>query len=248
MFLETDGIVIKTSKSTNNDIFLTLFTKKAGKIEVVANGAKSSKSPLAACSKPYVFGQFFINTSSKTMRLNSCTIYESNFRITESLEKLAYGSYILELCRHSTHKNIVDLEHYSLIVEIASLLSKRELDYKLMQLTYLIKLSRITGHMPSLLKKCISCGLEVDEPLFSVIEGGLIHPECITSSTKYYRLNDKFLQIIEYLSVKDVRVIVNTKIHYMYIEKLLPIFEEYICHHLDISDIKSKSFIATLIE
>ncbi len=246
MFLETDGIVLKTTKSTNNDVFLTILTRKAGKIEVVANGAKSSKSPLAACSKPFVFGLFMINTSGKTMRLNNCTIHDSNFRITESLEKLAYGSYILELCQLSTHKNMIDVDHYTLIVEIADILAKKDVDLRLLQLTYLIKLARFSGHMPNLSLNCTQCGTELKEFIFSINQGGLIHRKCVEEGDRYYKINQQFVQIIQYLSAKDIRIIINTKFHERYIDHLLPIFEGYVQKHLDIHHINSKSFIETL--
>ena len=67
MFFETDAIVLRSTKSINNDIFLNILTRKAGKMDVVANGAKSSKSQLAAASKPFVFGNFTLNTNSKTI-------------------------------------------------------------------------------------------------------------------------------------------------------------------------------------
>ncbi|MBF4694926.1 DNA repair protein RecO [Fusibacter ferrireducens] len=246
MFLETDGIVLKATKSTNNDVFLTVFTRKAGKIEVVANGAKSSKSPLAACSKPFVFGLFMINTSSKIMRLNNCTIHNSNFRITESLEKLAYGSYILELCHLSTPKNLIDLDHYMLVVEIVDLLAKKEVDLRLLQLSYLIKLAKFSGHMPNLTATCAQCGKPLDEFIFAINAGGLIHRHCIDETDQIFKINQQFMQIVQYLSVKDIRVIVNTKFHQRYIDHLLPMFELYISVHLDIRHINSKSFIETL--
>lgn len=248
MFLETDGIVLKTTKSTNNDVFLTILTRKAGKIEVVANGAKSSKSPLAACSKPFVFGLFMINTSGKTMRLNNCSIHDSNFRITESLEKLAYGSYILELCQLSTHKNMIDIDHYTLIVEIADILAKKDIDLRLLQLAYLIKLTKLSGHMPNLSEKCTNCGSGLDDYVFSINQGGLIHRHCIGEGDKVYKLNLQFVQIIQYLLVKDIRIIINTKFHQRYIDHLVPMFEAYVLNHLDIHHINSKTFIETLMK
>lgn len=246
MFLETDGIVLRTSKSTNNDIFLTILTRKAGKIEVVANGAKSSRSPLSACSKPFVFGLFMINTSGKMMKLVSCTIHESNFRITESLEAFAYGSYIFEVCHHTTHKNVIEPEHYTLIVEIADILSKQTRDYKLLQLAYLVKLSKFTGHMPNLTDKCMKCGETLDDYVFAVEEGGLIHRHCAGDQNTSYKLNLTFIQILRYLLVKDIRVVLKTKFHDKYINKLLPMMETYLMYHTEMSAINSKAFIEML--
>lgn len=243
MFFETDALVIKTTKSINNDLFLTLFSLKAGKIEVVANGAKSSKSQLSACSKPFVFGHFVLNTRSKVMRIISCEINASNFRIADQLETLAYGNYFLELCGLTTHNNVIDANHYQLIVEIIALLSTKRLDYDLLRVAYLIKLSELTGHKPNLLPACSTCGQIVDTYYFSISEGGLTCGGC---SKEGFKLNQKWLKIIEYLMAKDVRIIINTKIHPNYIQYLIQIFEAFLMYHLNIREIKSKDFLAAI--
>lgn len=243
MFFETDALVIKATKSINNDLFLTLFSLKAGKIEVVANGAKSSKSQLSACSKPFVFGHFVLNTRSKVMRIVSCEIHASNFRIADQLETLAYGNYFLELCGLTTHSNVVEVNHYQLIIEIISILSTKTVDFDLLRATYLIKLSELTGHKPNLSPVCTSCGQLAETFYLSISEGGLSCGDC---SKDGFKLNLKWLKIIEYLMNKDVRIISNTKIHPNYTQQLVKIFESFLMFHLNIKEIKSNDFLAAI--
>lgn len=248
MYFETDAIVLKATKTMNNDLFLTLFSKKGGKIEVVANGAKSSKSTLAACSKPFVFGNFMINTHGKTMKLMSCDIHDSHFRITEQLETLANGNYLLELCHLSTAPSIIDYDHYQLIVEAIGILARKNpetpVDYPLLRLAYLIKLSHFTGHQPELEMACTSCHGTSEVKYFSIEHGGLICENC--ASQNAYKVNTTMIQLIRYLQSKDLRIIIKTKIHEQYTGHLLKIFEPYLLHHLGIREIKSKDFLDTI--
>lgn len=248
MYFETDAIVLKTTKTMNNDLFLTLFSRKGGKIEVVANGAKSSKSPLAACSKPFVFGNFMINTHGKTMKLMSCDIYDSHFRITEQLETLANGNYLLELCNLSTAPSVIDYEHYQLIVEAIGILARRNpersLDYPLLRLTYLIKLAHLTGHQPELEQMCSACHVSTDVKFFSIEHGGLLCEKCAPRNA--IKINQTLIQLIRYLQLKDLRIIIKTKIHEGYILHLMRIFEPYVLHHLGIKEIKSKDFLESI--
>lgn len=251
MFFETDAIVLKSTKSLNNDIFLTLLTKKAGKIDVVSNGAKSSKSHLAAASKPFVFGTFTLNTHSKIIKVVSCEIIDSHFRIADKLENLAYGNYFLELCQLTSTPNVPDQEHYQLIVEMISCLSKansndENIDYELLRLAYLIKLSKLTGHAPNLVNPCIKCGASIPHPFFSIGDGGLICEKCSISSPNTIKLNQNSINLIEYLMKKDIRIIMKTKIHENYTKLLLSIFDPYIQHHNSIYEIKSKKFLDEL--
>lgn len=243
MFFETDALVIKATKSINNDLFLTLFSLKAGKIEVVANGAKSSKSQLSACSKPFVFGHFVLNTRSKVMRVVSCEIHASNFRIADQLETLAYGNYFLELCGLTTHSNVIEVNHYQLIIEIISLMSTKSIDYDLLRAAYLIKLSEITGHKPNLAPVCNICGTLSDTFYFSIADGGV---SCASCSNNGFKLNLKWIKIIEYLMKKDVRIIANTKIHPNYTQQLVKIFEAFLMFHLNIREIKSNAFLSAI--
>jgi len=246
MFFETDAIVIKAVKAQTNDIFLTLFTKKAGMLSVVANGAKSSRSTLAASSKPFVFGQFVINTKSKTMKLTNTSIYDSHFRITDNLETLAYGYYFLELCQYTIRENMADLDHFQLIVTLIDLLSKQQGNYQIMRLAYLIKLAGITGHAPNLGTTCTSCGHEHEHIYFSIEHGGLICQSCRNKESHAYKLNQSFVDVIRYLSVKDIRISAKTKIHDGYLNKLISMFEAYHRHHNQIYKINALDFLNTI--
>lgn len=256
MYLETDALVIKTTKTLNNDLFLTLFSRKAGKIEVVANGAKSSKSQLSASSKPFVYGSFSLNTHNKVTKVITCEIIDSHFRIADHLETLAYGNYFIELCNLITVPNIVDYQHFQLIVEIMNILSNgsklvgtdQQIDFELLKLAYLIKLSVITGHQANLQYVCTSCGGQENVLYFSTQAGGLICKNCEDVNYKGVKINETYLKLIHYLTIKDIRVIMKTKIHANYVLYLTKIYEDYIMFHNNISEIRSKSFLKSIGE
>lgn len=254
MYFETDALVLRTARTLNNDLFLTLFSRKVGKIEVVANGAKSSKSQLSSASKPFVFGHFVLNTKNKIMKVSSCEVIDSHFRIVDDLSTLAYGNYFLELCNLTTQTNSVDASHFQLIIEIMSLLAAKASrlkdetdkdidDIKLIKLAYLIKLATITGHRPNLSSNCTNCSNLVLKPSFSVNVGGIVCESCDRILNDSIRLNESFIKLIQYMEVKDVRIISKTKIHENYVVTLDRLFEAFIMHHNQIKEIKSKSFI-----
>ena len=245
MYFETDAIVLRANKNTNNDVFLTLFTQKGGKTEAVANGAKSSKSSLAACSKPFVYGHFILNTKTKIMKVHSCDILDSHFRIADDLERLAYGNYFLELCNLTTYTGVVDHEHFKLIIELIDLLVNKKKDPQTLRAAYLIKLAHLTGHKPNLSTLCQGCGIASEDALFSIYDGGLICRSC-AGDTPVHKLNGAFIDIMKYMLLKDIRIIANTKFHENYLIKLIQIYESYIMHHLEIDHINSKSFLESL--
>ena len=46
IILNTQGIVLKAVRYKENDVILTLFTRKLGKVSAIAKGAKRNKSSL----------------------------------------------------------------------------------------------------------------------------------------------------------------------------------------------------------
>ncbi len=251
MYFETDAIVIKATKTLTNDVFLTLLSRKAGKIEVVANGAKSSKSQLSAVAKPFVFGQFILNTQSKVMKIVSCEIHDSHFRVTDHIETLAYGNYFLELCNLVTAPNVVDLDHYQVFIEVIDQLSHKSetapQNLALLQIAYLIKLSVLTGHSPNLGDVCSSCNSSHSMTYFSVEQGGVLCKKCSELDRRAFKINEQMIQLIQYLMKKDIRIIMKTKIHDNYIQLLYAIFEAYILYHNGLKEIKSKDFILNIM-
>ena len=251
MYFETDAIVIKATKTLTNDVFLTLFSRKAGRIEVVANGAKSSKSQLSAIAKPFVFGHFILNTQSKIMKVVSCDIHDSHFRVTDHIETLAYGNYFLELCHLVTAPNVVDMDHYQIFIEVIDQLSHKSetapQNLTLLQVAYLIKLSVLTGHAPNLGNMCSSCNVVQSSAYFSVEQGGVLCKNCSNLDRRVYKINEQIIQLIHYLMKKDIRIIMKTKIHDNYIRILYTIFESYILYHIGIKEIKSKDFILNIM-
>ena len=51
VILNTQGIVLKSVTYKENDLILTIYTRKLGKISAIARGAKKSKSSLLSSSQ-----------------------------------------------------------------------------------------------------------------------------------------------------------------------------------------------------
>ena len=248
MYFETKAMVLKTNKGTDNSVFMTLFTENAGKVEVVANGAKSTKSQLHACAKPFVNGYFVLNTKTKPIKVQSCDLIDSHFKITNHLYALATGQYILELCHASTASGVVDVKHYQLVTSVIGMLSQCSQDalLKLIRLTYTIKLMTITGHKPQLASFCNRCHHDLDGFYFSAEAGGLICSQCLTAHEKVFKLSQSDVNLIAFISQSSLALIAKTTIHAAYIDKLLDVFDDYVCYHLGIQHMHSKDFLDSI--
>lgn len=214
---------------------------------MLASFAKSSKSSFAACSKPFVVGEFVVNTKLKTPKLIACDLDASNFRITDDLDKLTYGNYFLEVCLLTTFENIIDKKHYKLITNIISELSEIDVAFlPLMRLAYLVKLMKITGHGANLSPQCVQCGQKAETFWFDIREGQLICSNC--NPMKHgFKIKSDWVQLLKYIETKPMAILKSTKIHSGYMKPLIEIYEAFLKYHFQIRTIHSQEFIDMML-
>lgn len=97
MLSKWEGIVIRTIPYGESNKIVTLLTQEAGKITVMARGAKKPRSKLAAVTQPFTLGSFLIRKGRGMGTLSQGEQIESMRFIREDLEATSYASYILSL-------------------------------------------------------------------------------------------------------------------------------------------------------
>ena len=99
MILRVEGIVIRAVDYGEGNRILHVLTQEAGKISMMARGAKKVKSRFSAISQPFTYGQFVIfRSSSQAMgTINSGELIRSHQRLREDLVLSAYAAYLAEL-------------------------------------------------------------------------------------------------------------------------------------------------------
>jgi DNA repair protein RecO (recombination protein O) len=247
MYLKTNGIVLKRTKLSENDVLVTILTYKAGLVKAVIKGAKNPKSPLSAASHPFVFGEFVIRVDSKWSKVQSAEIIDSFYKVREDLEVLSYGSYFMELAIHILEDGVVNHKMYYLLLEtINTLVKTKPDDIKLLKVAYEIKLLEIAGYS-MMVEKCSECGCDntgfVD---FLVSSGGVLCPNCKSSEKKPIIVGKTIPKIIDYMKRKDIRVICQTQINVSYLEKMDILNKRYLSEHLGFNHSKSLEFINTM--
>ncbi|MDO7202942.1 DNA repair protein RecO [Paraclostridium bifermentans] len=55
IIVNTQGIVLRSARYKENDLILTIFTRKLGKISAIAKGAKRNKSSLLSSSQVFSY-------------------------------------------------------------------------------------------------------------------------------------------------------------------------------------------------
>ena len=248
MFFTSEAIVLKRTKLSDNDMILTLFTKKAGKMDAIANGARHPKSRFASGAHPFVLGRYNLSTGGSMAKVTSIDVHESFYHLREDLNKLAYGSWFLELADFVVVEGVTNHQLFYDLVESIHVLLDENVNPDQIKVAYEMKLIDSAGMRP-ILNECINCGARGDQRWqFSVPDGGLVCENCTGDFDNLFRMGKTLPKIMMYFLIKDMRIISKTKIHDSYIKRLDIILNAYLRHHLDKNSFKSLDFLNTIRE
>ena len=97
--VNAEGIVTKETKYGDTSRILTVATKELGKISVLASNARKGKSGLLSATSLFSHSSFtlFKGSSSSLYKLNEGTLLTSFAALKDSLDKMAYASYLCDI-------------------------------------------------------------------------------------------------------------------------------------------------------
>jgi len=82
IILNTQGIVLKAVRYEENDVILTLFTRKLGKVAALAKGAKRNKSSLLSSSQLFSYSNYTLKKQGGMYRVSQSDIIKSFYDIS----------------------------------------------------------------------------------------------------------------------------------------------------------------------
>ncbi len=179
-YLKDSGIVIKQFDVGEIDRIVLVFTKKMGKIKVMAKGARKVGNRLGGALDKFVFSEFLFYAGHFLPVIVQAEIKRSFRTLARSFEKWLLGNYVLYLIDQSLEEQSQQENLLGEVLKIFSFADKSApetvrrgvLKFKLMLLQYL-------GLQPQL-TSCATCNQENKKfHLWSHAEGGVICESCV---------------------------------------------------------------------
>jgi DNA repair protein RecO (recombination protein O) len=242
--IKLHGVVLKSINLAESDKIITIFTDRMGKIEVAVQGARKPKSKFMSSTQPFCYCEFVVYSGKNLYSLSQSNIIESFQTVLMDLDKLAYGSYILEVIDSLSEKDNKNVTMLALLLKTLYILTHDEVELRLLRFTFDYKAISIAGFMPQI-SNCIKCREKIeDKAYFNIVEGGISCTKCSTPKSQFYLNKDsiQFLHIIKNIKLEDLR---NIKYDEKTLLFLQNIFLNYIRYHTG-RDFKSLSFISQL--
>ncbi len=179
-YLTVTGIVTRYVNYKDNDRILTLFTREMGRIDARARGCRRPKSPLLACSQPFVFGEFQIFAGKDRYSIDQCDVRETFYPIREDMDRFAVGSMMLSLSQHAVQEGESNSDLFSLLYHGLSFLCYGEAEPLDIGLCFATRYVQATGFCP-VITYCSACGADLrtmHTVCFDPRTGGALCDDC----------------------------------------------------------------------
>jgi DNA repair protein RecO (recombination protein O) len=166
---------------SESDKIVTFFTRDFGKLRGIAKGAKRTKKGFGSTLElfSYINLIFFDKGNLGLARINSCYSIESYMEICKDIQKVAYGSYFVELVNGLVGEKEKNDGIFNLLVDSLFLINYQKLDEEIARI-FEIRLLSLLGYQPQL-EECLICAHKLSSKekfWFSPVKGGILCNRC----------------------------------------------------------------------
>lgn len=230
--IKVQGIVIKSINYNEYDKIITIFTDKLGKIDVICNGARRTKSKILHITQQFCYGEFILTKGRDMYNLSTGSLIESFQGVIHDFNKLAYGSYFMEYVDKTCEKDIKNVPILALLLKTFYILDSNLIDLQLLKITFDFKIISLLGYTPQVLK-CIKCGNKnFEQAYFSIKDGGFICNICSSEKINFNKEEINAIKKIRNIKLEDLgKLIIDESIQ----DKIETKLKEYMDFHLSLN-------------
>lgn len=175
------AIVLNTFKLGEADKIVILFAGSHGKIRAVAKGVRKTKSKFGGTLEPFTVVDLLLYEGKSLDIIQQTDIIMSFKEIRSNLEKLKYGSVMLEMIDKVAQEREESHDVFSLLLAALQCLKDADGEYQTLLTIFQLKLMAVIGYKPHL-AQCPACSGPLPErekqSLFSLKYGGMLCGEC----------------------------------------------------------------------
>lgn len=245
--IRTQGIVLKEIRYKDTSKILKVYTKEYGKISVMARGAYRPKSKIIATTQPFSYSEYNLHKGRNFYYLNQGNLINSFYYIREKIERVAYGSYMLELIEKSLPEEQPHETLFLLLEKGLTILEKLEKDFLKFIVSYELKFISFLGYKPYL-EACVLCENNSMKGIkFSVENGGIVCSNCFNKSGFSFNINEDIYKAMHgflYTTLEDAyKVDLPKKELY----KLHEVLVAYILYNIDRKNFNTINLMESLV-
>ena len=246
IILNTQGIVLKAVRYKDNDLILTIFTRKLGKIAALAKGAKKNKSSLLSSSQLFSYSNYTLKRHGHMYRVNQSDIIKSFYDLSYDLEAFSYATYITKLVESSTLENQTNNRLFVLLAQTLYLYTLDNIDKQFVTRAFELKFLDYIGFKP-IVNRCVNCGEKNSNNfVFNAYEGGILCESCSNIFNENKKIDITTIKLMEYILSNDILRCSKAKVSKYITYELQNILKQYLMIYLDEVNFKSLNLLNEL--
>lgn len=144
----TEGIVLRRDLWREADCRLVIYTREAGKLDLIARGVKKSSSKLAGHLEPFNRLKLMVINGRSKSYVASAQALDSFYHLKQDLDKLQWAGEWLADFNRLVKDNQVDAKLYALLASSLSVFNSIKagpIYYRALGSLYLLKLYELMG-------------------------------------------------------------------------------------------------------
>ena len=237
------GLILRETAYKEADVMLTVLTECAGKLSVVARGAKRKGSRVSAAIQLFAYSEFTLYENGGRYTLNEAEPIELFYGIRDDLIKLSLASYFSEVLEQAADADTINPELLRLGLNSLFALSKTDIPNEKIKAVFELKAAELSGYAPNL-NFCMGCGCSDNLFLFDVKNGSVVCSECATGVCM--DIDASVLDALRYISTEDIKRIFSFKINDSSMKILSELSNSYLRTHFD-RNFKTDAFYKALL-
>jgi len=144
-----EGIVIRQTMITGARRMILVFTREEGKLSAGTHISEKGKSGAALALRPFVYGQYSISEGrGETRTISAAEALDAHFGLGEDVDRFAAASFALEFTDKALPDGFRAAEIFDLLREVLNMLARRKADFRLLTVSYMIKVMQELGVFP----------------------------------------------------------------------------------------------------
>ncbi|MDR3304609.1 MAG: DNA repair protein RecO [Clostridiales Family XIII bacterium] len=149
MTAEHTGIVIRQTKITGGRRMILVFTRDAGKISAGTRISERKGGGGALAIRPFAYGRYFVREGANGFfSITSAETIDAHFALGGDADRFAEASFALEFTDRLLPEGIPAQNIFDLLRRYLTLLCARESDFRLLTISYMVKVMQDTGVFP----------------------------------------------------------------------------------------------------
>ncbi|MCL1895392.1 MAG: DNA repair protein RecO [Clostridiales bacterium] len=141
--------MIRQTKITGGRRMVLIFTREEGKLSAGTHISEKSKGGAALAIRPFAYGGYTVTEKQADLRsLTSAEALDAHFALGEDADRFAEASYVLEFTDKLLPDGVRAPKIFDLLKEYLAMLTVRKSDFRLLTISYMIKVMQEHGVFP----------------------------------------------------------------------------------------------------